>query len=84
MLGGSAERKRIRSLGEHLTPSGVFTEFILPKIEGRIYEYIWIDLFAGEGNLILPILERIPIAERAEFFSRHIYLFDIQEKMVVS
>ena len=82
MLSGSAERKRVRSLGEHLTPSSVFTEFILPKIEGRIYEYIWIDLFAGEGNLILPILERIPVAERAEFFSRHIYLFDIQEKMV--
>ena len=82
MLSGSAERKRIRSLGEHLTPSSVFTEFILPKIEGRIYEYIWIDLFAGEGNLILPILDRIPVAERAEFFSRHIYLFDIQEKMV--
>ncbi|MCL5804447.1 MAG: N-6 DNA methylase [Candidatus Thermoplasmatota archaeon] len=82
MLSGSAERKRIRSLGEHLTPSSVFTEFIMPKIEGRIYEYIWIDLFSGEGNLILPILERIPVAERAEFFSRHIYLFDIQEKMV--
>ena len=82
MLSGSAERKRIRSLGEHLTPSSVFTEFIMPKIESRIYEYIWIDLFAGEGNLILPILERIPVAERAEFFSRHIYLFDIQEKMV--
>ncbi len=82
MLSGSAERKRIRSLGEHLTPSSVFTEFIMPKIESRIYEFIWIDLFAGEGNLILPILERIPVAERAEFFSRHIYLFDIQEKMV--
>ena len=82
MLSGSAERKRIRSLGEHLTPTSVFTEFIMPKIESRIYEYIWIDLFAGEGNLILPILERIPVAERAEFFSRHIYLFDIQEKMV--
>ena len=82
MLSGSAERKRIRSLGEHLTPSSVFTKYILPKIEGRIYEHTWIDLFAGEGNLILPILDRIPVADRAEFFSRHIYLFDIQEKMV--
>ena len=82
MLSGSVERKRIRSFGEHLTPSSLFTEFILPRIKDCIYEYTWIDLFAGEGNLILPILDRIPVAHRAEFFSRHIYLFDIQEKMV--
>ena len=82
MLSGSPERNRIRSLGEHQTPLRVFDEFITPKIVDRIYEYTWIDLFAGEGNLILPVLDMVPAADRTEFFTRHIYLFDIQEKMV--
>ena len=82
MIIASAERKRVRSLGEHLTPSGVFNEFILPKIKPRVNEYTWVDLFAGEGNLILPILDTIPADDRPEFFSRHIYMFDLQEKMV--
>jgi len=43
---------------------------------------VWVDLFAGEGNLILPILELVPPSERTEFFRRHIFLFDVRRKMV--
>jgi len=74
--------KRRRAYGEHLTPIRLFREFIFPEIRGHIHDYVWVDLFAGEGNLILPILESVAPNERIEFFRRHIFLFDIQEEMV--
>ncbi|MGC9115751.1 MAG: N-6 DNA methylase [Fervidicoccaceae archaeon] len=74
--------KKRRVYGEHLTPTEVFENFILPEIEDKIYNYIWVDLFAGEGNLVLPILELIPEKDRIDFFRKHIFLFDIQKEMV--
>lgn len=71
-----------RTYGEHLTPIQIFEEFILPEIKDYIHQYIWVDLFAGEGNLILPILNLIPEHERVEFFKKHIFLFDIQKELV--
>ncbi len=78
----AVEKKR-REFGEHLTSVDIFREYILPEIKNCLYEYTWIDLFAGEGNLILPILELIPLAKRIDFFKEHIFLFDIQRDMVV-
>jgi hypothetical protein len=74
--------KKKRIYGEHLTPIDVFKKFILPEIKDKIYDYIWVDLFAGEGNLILPILELIPENERTNFFKEHIFMFDIQKELV--
>ncbi len=74
--------KRRRTYGEHLTPVQIFKEFILPEIKNYIYQYIWVDLFAGEGNLILPILELVPKDKRVDFFKKHIFLFDIQKELV--
>ncbi|MCD6383052.1 MAG: N-6 DNA methylase [Thermoplasmata archaeon] len=74
--------KKRRTYGEHLTPVEVFREFILPEIKDKIYDYIWVDLFAGEGNLILPILELVPERDRITFFERHIFLFDIQRELI--
>lgn len=74
------EKRRI--MGEHLTPVEIFEEYIFPNIKDILYEYIWVDLFAGQGNLILPILEHLPKDERIDFFSKHIYLFDVQESLV--
>jgi hypothetical protein len=71
-----------RTYGEHLTPIQIFEEFILPEIKDYIHQYIWVDLFAGEGNLILPILNLIPEHQRIEFFKKHIFLFDIQKELV--
>jgi len=79
-MSNSNNKRRI--LGEHLTSTEVFKKFILPEIKDLLHQYIWVDLFAGEGNLILPILELIPEEERIEFFKKHIFLFDIQEEMV--
>ncbi|MFN3505388.1 MAG: hypothetical protein ACK4Y7_04175 [Caldimicrobium sp.] len=77
----SIEQKR-REFGAHLTSVGVFKEFIFPEIKDVLYKYSWVDLFAGEGNLILPILEYIPKDERIQFFKEHIFLFDIPKEMV--
>lgn len=77
----SIEKKR-REFGAHLTSVDIFKKFIFPEIKSVLYNYSWIDLFAGEGNLILPILEAIPRNKRIEFFKEHIFLFDIQKEMV--
>lgn len=76
----SSQRRRL--YGEHLTPVNIFKEFILPEIKDDLYNHVWVDLFAGEGNLILPILELIPDNKRIEFFKQHIFLFDIQKELV--
>lgn len=77
----STEKKR-REFGAHLTSVDIFKKFIFPEIKGVLRHFTWIDLFAGEGNLILPILEVIPENERIKFFKEHILLFDIQKEMV--
>lgn len=71
-----------REFGAHLTSINIFKQFIFPVIKDILYKYTWIDLFCGEGNLILPILEAIPKKKRAIFFEDHIFLFDIQKKMI--
>jgi methylase of polypeptide subunit release factors len=77
----STEKKR-REFGVHLTSIDIFKKFIFPEIKDFLYKYTWVDLFCGEGNLILPILEVIPKNERIDFFKKHIFLFDIQKEMV--
>lgn len=71
-----------RTLGEHLTSTDTFLEYIYPDIEPILYDHIWVDLYCGEGNLILPILESISEEKRIDFFSKHIFLYDIQKEMV--
>jgi type I restriction-modification system DNA methylase subunit len=78
----SKESIHRRSFGAHLTSSDIFLRFIFPEIKEKLWEYKWIDLYAGEGNLILPILNSIPSEDRVRFFKNHIYLSDIQEEMV--
>ena len=75
-------KNKRRTYGEHLTSISIFKKFILPEIEKEIYNYRWVDLFCGEGNLILPILELVPVDKRIEFFKKHIFLFDIQKEFV--
>jgi len=77
-----SERKNRRTYGVHLTSIDIFLEYIYPDIDDTIEDYIWIDLYCGEGNLILPILEFIPKHEKIEFFKKNIYLFDVQEEMI--
>ncbi|MBD3229445.1 MAG: N-6 DNA methylase [Candidatus Lokiarchaeota archaeon] len=75
-------KKNRRTYGEHLTPIQIFENYILPEIKERLFDFKWIDLFAGQGNLILPILKEVPEDERNEFFKKRIFLFDIQDKQV--
>lgn len=76
------DNKRRRSLGVHLTSKELFLKYIFPEIQEKSWDYTWIDLYAGKGNLILPILSSISPEDRIEFFKEHIYLFDIQPEMV--
>ena len=78
----SEEKVNRRTHGEHLTSKDIFLEFIFPEIKDRLKQHIWVDLYCGEGNLILPILDHIPKNEKISFFKDHIFLFDIQSKMV--
>lgn len=71
-----------RLLGEHLTSIEIFEELVFPEIKNNLYSFLWMDLYAGEGNLIFPILNHLPKEERIDFFKDHIFLSDIQEKMV--
>ncbi|MFX1400391.1 MAG: SAM-dependent DNA methyltransferase [Promethearchaeota archaeon] len=76
------EINKRRKFGIHLTSEEIFHKYIYPEIEHLLKGYIWVDLYAGEGNLILPILHYIHPKERQEFFSSHLFLFDVQEEMV--
>jgi len=78
----SEERVNRRTHGEHLTSKEIFLEFIFPEIKDRLKQHIWVDLYCGEGNLILPILEHLPDNEKISFFKNQVYLFDVQPKMV--
>jgi hypothetical protein len=71
-----------RSYGVHLTSSEIFIEHIFPEIQEKLWQYRWIDLYSGEGNLILPVLSSIPSKDRVKFFEEHIFLFDIHPEMV--
>tara|TARA_Y100000310_G_C20680871_1_gene815854 strand:- start:818 stop:2254 length:1437 start_codon:yes stop_codon:yes gene_type:complete len=71
-----------RNYGQHITSSNIFREFIFPEIKDKLYDFTWVDLFCGEGNLILPILEHISEEDKIDFFKKHIFLFDSQEDMV--
>ena len=71
-----------RTFGAHLTSTDIFHNWIYPEIKDQLFNYIWVDLYAGEGNLILPILDFIPLENRIKFFEEHIFLFDIQPKMI--
>ncbi|MBY8982095.1 MAG: hypothetical protein KGD57_04040, partial [Candidatus Lokiarchaeota archaeon] len=66
-----------RCFGVHLTSSQIFLEYIFPEIRDKLMDFIWIDLFCGKGNLILPILNYIPKKDRNSFFKEHIFLSDI-------
>ena len=75
-------KKHRRLYGEHLTPQDVFREYILPEILPVLEKHVWVDMFAGEGSLILPMLDFVPKNDRERFFSKRVFLYDIQEGMV--
>jgi len=76
------DKRDRRKLGVHLTPSDIIIQHIFPYIKDYLYEYVWIDLFCGKGDLIFPILNYVPEDERISFFKNHIVLSDTQEVMV--
>ncbi len=74
--------KERRKFGQHFTSPEIFESYILPEIKDILNNYVWVDLFAGSGNLILPILKTIQKKQRIDFFKEHIYLFDVQEQCI--
>ena len=80
----SDERAKRRKFGLHFTSIEMFYKYIFPEIKDFLENYLWVDLYAGEGNLILPILNEIPENQRESFFHKHIYLFDVQKDVVLN
>jgi hypothetical protein len=77
-----SDEKRRRVLGAHLTSSETFSTYILPEIKDKLNDYLWVDLYAGKGNLIFPILDLILPEKRSLFFADHIFLSDVRNEMV--
>ncbi|MHA2290444.1 MAG: N-6 DNA methylase, partial [Promethearchaeota archaeon] len=75
----SNEKARRRKFGLHFTSIDMFNRYIFPEIKDFLGNYLWVDLYAGEGNLILPILKQIRVDQRESFFHDHIYLYDVQK-----
>jgi methylase of polypeptide subunit release factors len=71
------EMKKRRPLGNHSTSMEIFYDFINPSIFKDLNNFAFVDMFSGEGNLILPILKNISTNKRNEFFRQSIYLFDL-------
>jgi methylase of polypeptide subunit release factors len=71
-----------RKFGAFLTPEKISTRFVLPPLKGRLAEFLWVDMYCGEGSLLLPLLHLIPERERTAFFEKRVLLFDIQGKMI--
>ena len=76
------DKRERRTFGVHLTSIDILIKYIFPEIKEKIRKYTWVDLYAGEGNLVLPILNEISPEEKVNYFKNHIYLFDIQPEMV--
>jgi len=68
--------------GAYETPTWIFSKIILPHIKDVLWDYLWVDLYCGSGNLILPMLELIPESDRVVFFEEHVFLCDILPEMV--
>ncbi|MHA1596092.1 MAG: N-6 DNA methylase, partial [Candidatus Asgardarchaeia archaeon] len=68
--------------GAYYTPIRIFWDYILPEIKDVLWDHLWVDLFCGTGNLILPILVEIKPEDRIDFFREHILCFDIVPEMV--
>ena len=76
------DKNNRRRFGSHITSTQIFQNYIFPEIKAHLEKFIWVDLFAGEGNLILPVLNFISLDKREDFFKNQIFLFDVQEQMV--
>lgn len=76
------EKQVRRTFGQHFTDVKIFETHILPEIMPHLAQYLWVDRFAGEGNLILPIVDQIPASLRSDFFRDHIRMYDVQAKWV--
>lgn len=73
---------RKKLYGAYETPKWIFDKYIFPKIVDKLYNYIWVDMFCGSGNLVLPILEHVEKDKRVDFFEKHVFLYDILPEMV--
>jgi N-6 DNA Methylase len=75
-------KKNRRNFGQHFTSLDVFKQYILPEIKTLIHQYVWVDMYAGSGNLILPILDLVPKSKQIDFFKQQMFLFDVQPECI--
>ena len=71
-----------RLFWQHLTNKDIFIKYILPEIKEDLFNYSFVDYYAWEWNLVLPILNLIEKNRRIEYFKNHIFLFEVQKDLV--
>jgi len=79
------EKTKTSSVGDvttHLTPKIIFDTYIFQNIPKNLEEYRFVDLYCGEGGLILPILGHITPSLRPAFFKEHCFLCDNNPEMI--
>lgn len=74
------EKLQKRKRGAFYTPEEILDKYILPKIKPLLWNYVWIDLYCGRGDLIIPIIKCIEKNKRNLFFKEHVKCFDIDKK----
>lgn len=74
----SSEKLTKKKRGQFYTPSELIKTFLLPEIRSMLWQRTWVDLYCGEGNLLLPLIEDIEVGKRELFFQEHIRGFDIE------
>lgn len=71
------------ALGRHYSPES-FYSLLRPYLLPFLRTHLFADLFAGAGNLLLPLLREIPPEERGVWALKHLLLVDIEEEAVVA
>ena len=75
-------QKQTKQYGVFPTPIEIFENYIFGLIKDKINDFVFMDLFCGSGNLVLPILGHIDSDKRIDYFKDHIFMFDVLQEQV--
>lgn len=68
------------ALGQHFSPEVYFQRHLRERLLPHLETHLFADLFGGQGALLLPLLEALPLEERNAWAKEHLYLADLDEK----
>lgn len=68
-------------MGIHYSPED-FYPHLRPYLLPHLHSHRFVDLFGGQGNLLLPLVQEVPPGERNAWAERHLLLVDLREEAV--